>query len=65
MGQAERMPGSAGLGTDVILEVLSCGAPRDCNVGGSYGGKHDNEPFIAMQKNGIWGKAERFPGIQP
>lgn len=63
-GKPERVPGSAALGRDVNLVTLSCGAPRNCSVGGYYGGKHSAEPFLATEKNGTWGKAERVSGIQ-
>jgi hypothetical protein len=59
-GKAERVPGSAALGTYVSLEALSCGAPGNCTAGGSYG-----EPFLDMEKNGTWGKVKPVPGIQP
>jgi hypothetical protein len=53
------------LGTDVNLVALSCGAPGDCTVGGFYGRKDDDEPFLATQKNRAWGKTERVPGGLP
>jgi hypothetical protein len=65
-GTPERVPGSlVRLGTDVDLVALSCGAPGDCNAGGFYGTKTGDEPFLAIQKNGIWGKAQPIRRIQP
>ncbi len=67
-GKAQALPGSAVLskGGNLDPEALSCGAPSWCSVGGAYatqGGRL--APFIATQKNGIWGKAERVPGTRP
>lgn len=64
-GKAERVPGSAVLGTNVALRTLSCGAAGDCSVGGDYTQKHSDKPFLATKKNGTWGKAKTVPGIQP
>jgi hypothetical protein len=58
-GKLERLPGSAALG--IGLAALSCGAPGNCSVGGSYGTKHSEGPFVATEKNGTWGKAARVP----
>jgi hypothetical protein len=64
-GKAEALPGSVALSTagKAFPQALSCGAAGDCTVGGSYvlqGGRL--APFLATQKNGIWGKAQRVPG---
>lgn len=45
--------------------ALSCPSAGNCTLGGIYGGKHSDEPFVATEKSGTWGKAERVPGILP
>ena len=67
-GKAQALPGSVALSKGGTLDpqALSCGAPGDCSVGGTYatqGGRL--APFLATQKNGIWGTAKRVPGTRP
>ncbi len=64
-GKPEELPGSAALSTYIDYLTLSCGAPGDCGIAGSYAGKHYDEPFVATEKNGTWSKAERVRGIKP
>jgi hypothetical protein len=67
-GKAQALPGSAALSKAGRLypQALSCGAPGDCSVGGSYVTLDGRlAPFLATQKNGIWGKAQRVPGTSP
>jgi hypothetical protein len=64
-GNPEELPGSAALSTEISNLTLSCGAPGDCGIAGYYSGKHSDEPFVATEKNGTWGKAAPVPGIQP
>jgi len=62
----ERVPGSrVNLGTNVELLALSCGAPGNCSIGGSYQIKTAQEPFLDTQKNGTWDQARPIRGIHP
>ncbi len=66
-GKAQALPGSVALskGGNLDPEALSCGAPGNCALGGTYTTTGRLAPFIATQKNGTWGKAERVPGTRP
>jgi len=65
-GKPLRVPGSlVNLGTGVALPALSCGAPGNCSIGGSYSTKTDEEPFLDTQKDGTWGKARTLRGMSP
>jgi hypothetical protein len=45
--------------------AISCTAPGDCTVGGSYqgSGSYNRHAFILAEKNGGWGQAMRVPGL--
>ncbi|HET7015338.1 MAG TPA: hypothetical protein VFI65_15575 [Streptosporangiaceae bacterium] len=65
--KAKALPGAVTLskGNGIFPEALSCGAPGDCVVGGPYVTRRNprlQEPFLATQKNGTWGKAQVVPG---
>jgi cytochrome c551/c552 len=65
-GNATELPGFAALnrGNNTYGVLLSCGAPAYCSLAGSYftaGGRY--EPFVAIQENGIWGKAREVTGF--
>lgn len=67
-GKAQVLPGSLTLNKSQPAgsEALSCGAAGYCTTGGVYdtpGGRL--ALFLATQKNGTWGKAERVPGTGP
>ncbi len=64
-GKPEQLAGTAALSEYIDNLTLSCGAPGDCAIAGTYDGKHSPEPFATTEKNGTWSKAERVPGIQP
>ncbi len=67
-GKAQALPGSTALsgGRDVNPGALTCGAPGDCVLGGSYvtADRNFEAPFLATQKNGKWSKATRVPGTR-
>jgi hypothetical protein len=43
--------------------AVSCGAPGDCSVTGSYtDGSGLQQAFVADQSSGAWGSAEEVPG---
>lgn len=67
-GKAQRLPGSLTLskGGKLTPQALSCGAPGDCSLGGTYvtrSGRH--APYLATQKNGTWGSAHRVSATRP
>lgn len=68
-GKAEKVPGLAtlGRGGDGHIESLSCAAPGNCAAGGfvpgGFDGKGGDHAFLASQTDGIWGTAEKVPGL--
>jgi hypothetical protein len=65
-GRARVLPGLARLNIGKFAEstVLACRSASNCSVGGAYftaGGR--SEPFLAIQKNGIWAKAREVTGF--
>ena len=62
-GKPEVLPGSAALSADVIPQVLACNGVGNCSLAGLYSNKH-NEPLVATEKNGVWGKAGTLPGVK-
>ena len=48
-----------------VASAISCTAPGDCTVGGSYrgSGSYNEHAFILAEKNGGWGRAMRVPGL--
>ena len=65
-GTATEIPGSAALdkGSPGAMAVaVSCGAPGDCSVTGSYtDGSGLQQAFVADQSSGTWSSAEEVPG---
>ncbi len=50
------------------VAALSCGAAGNCSLGGSFSERPSSQhvrPYVADQRNGIWGKAEPVKGIAP
>lgn len=66
-GTAAELPGLARLngGDRAGPPVLSCGARGDCSLGGFYRSGRLSKPYLATQKNGIWGDAAAVKGIEP
>ena len=66
-GTAIELPGLAALnqGNKTGSPVMSCGAPGDCSLGGFYGVGRLSKPYLASQRNGIWGQAREVRGIEP
>ena len=59
-----RISGSSGTGQFVSVSSLSCWAVNNCVAGGSFvvsGQKYSD--FVAVERNGRWGRAEQLPGI--
>jgi hypothetical protein len=64
-GKAQELPGTAPLnaGGSANVSTMSCAAPGDCSLGGTYQNKAGQiELFVATEKKGRWGKAEELPG---
>jgi hypothetical protein len=60
------VPGLASLnkGGDAEVASVSCGAAGDCAAGGGYvTGGYVGQGFVAVERNGRWGKAIRVPGL--
>lgn len=66
-GTAAELPGLARLnrGKGAGVPVLSCGATGDCSLGGFYLSGRLSKPYLATQKNGIWGDTAEVKGIEP
>ena len=64
-GTAIKVPGLAALttGGNTGVGSVSCGSPGNCLAGGSYQGRHGLQGFVAVERNGRWGKATRVPGL--
>jgi hypothetical protein len=65
-GDAELLPGSVSLddGGSAYINSMSCASAGDCSAGGDYTtpGKV-TQPFVVIESDGSWGKAELVPGI--
>ena len=63
-GTAIEVPGLAALNTGGYAEVnsVSCGSAGSCAAGGYYAG-HDGQGFVAVERNGRWGRAIEVPGL--
>jgi hypothetical protein len=64
-GKASQLPGLAAInaGNSADIDVLSCGAAGNCAAGGLYrDAKGHQQAFLAVQKNGSWGKAGKARG---
>jgi len=61
---AIEVPGLAALNTGGYAEVnsVSCGSAGSCAAGGDYAG-HDGRGFVAVERNGRWGRAIEVPGL--
>ncbi len=68
-GRAEEVPGTAALNTGQMAEVdsVSCASPGNCSAAGEYATpaprSYPLHAFVVSEKNGVWGKAEKVPGI--
>jgi hypothetical protein len=64
-GRALEVPGTAALnqGGGAGASAVSCTAPGDCTVAGSYTDKARHSlPFVVSQVRGRWGQAQSLPG---
>ena len=59
------MPGLAALGKGGEVFSVSCGAAGSCAAVGTYTDRHRHgQGFLAVERNGRWGKAIAVPGLQ-
>jgi len=62
-GTAQQVPGTAALGGETTLDVLSCGSAGNCSAGGSYSDSSGKfQAFVASEASGTWGTAREVPG---
>lgn len=64
-GRARPVPGLAAIDHDMANDnALSCGSPGNCAIAGWYDNRAGYpEPYVASQKNGVWGRVRTFPAI--
>ncbi len=65
-GRARRVPGLAALNArgDAGISSVSCGSAGNCWAGGSYAGRYGHtQAFIVGERNGVWGRVRRVPGL--
>ena len=65
-GRPVEVPGLAALnaGADAAVYEVSCGPAGSCAAGGYYTDQHrDTQGFVAVEKNGVWGRAIEVPGL--
>ena len=59
-----RISGSSGTGQDVSVSSLSCWSVNNCVAGGSlFESGSTFSDFVAVERDGRWGRAEQLPGI--
>jgi len=62
-GKPMALPGLSALGTGAGITSLSCTAPGNCAVGGTYRSRSGTEVFVARKRHGRWRKAIEIPGF--
>jgi hypothetical protein len=67
-GRAIEVPGLGALNATMDVQAaqvdsISCTRPGDCLAGGTYGQPY-SLAFVAVEKNGVWGKAVNLPGLK-
>ena len=63
-GKAIEVPGLAALNKgDAEVDSVSCASAGSCAVGGSYDTRRGGLAFVAVERNGRWGKAIAVPGL--
>jgi len=65
-GRAVEVPGLAALNKrgNAQVDSVSCGAAGNCAAGGHYVDGHGNDQgFVAVERNGRWGRAIAVPGL--
>src|SRR5215467_14073889 len=64
-GRAIEVPGLGALNTGGLAEVMSvsCGSAGNCAAGGFYFTRKAGHGFVAVERDGVWGKAAEVPGL--
>ena len=64
-GRATAVPGLAALNTGVLAEVISvsCVSSGNCAAAGDYSSQSGGQGFVAVERDGVWGKAIEVPGL--
>ena len=61
-GRAEPVPGLPSIASESAQDnALSCVAPGNCTIGGSYDGGTVSQAYVASQENGVWSRVRTFP----
>jgi hypothetical protein len=65
-GKAIEVPGTGALNKGGLAGVneVSCASRTFCVAAGAFATKTDSQGFVAVERNGRWGKAARVPGLQ-
>ena len=65
-GRAIEVPGLEALSAGGYSEVssVSCSSAGDCAAGGSYNRFAYDQGFVAVERNGVWGRAIEVPGLE-
>ena len=64
-GRAIEVPGLAALnkGGNAAVSSVSCGSAGGCAAGGYYRDRHLRQGFVAVERDGRWGRAIEVPGL--
>jgi len=64
-GRAIKVPGLGALNTGGLAEVMSvsCGSAGNCAAGGFYFTRTAGHGFVAVERDGVWGRAAEVPGL--
>ncbi len=64
-GRAIAVPGLAALNTGGLAQVMSvsCGSAGNCAAGGYYFTRKAGQGFVAVERDGVWGRAAEVPGL--
>ena len=64
-GTAIELPGLSALNKGEFAKVdeVSCGSAGNCAIGGYYSGSRSQQGFVALERDGRWGKAIGVPGL--
>jgi hypothetical protein len=64
-GKPTAVPGLAALegGGYAYVNSVGCASAGNCAAGGTYSGRGQQEGFVAVERNGVWGRAIAMPGL--
>jgi hypothetical protein len=55
---------NTGAGGSAVVYQVSCATAGNCAAGGIYDGTdYESRGFVAVERNGVWGKAIEVPGL--